>query len=130
MKQFYAKYTEWEDYKNGMYTTELQNKLIIHIKNLLCDEDMFLNTAIEMVKNWEISAKVNLTNKSCNRIAWVGQASCCYKLGANELTVKKAWSEIPEDLKTKANNIANKIVKSYEAKNSKLHKNMGEQMLF
>ena len=130
MKQFYAKYTEWEDYKNGMYIGNIDINLIEEIKKILCDNELFLKYAIDMVKDWNISARVNLTNKSCNRVAWIGQATCCYKLGANEITVKRAWSEISEEMKNEANNTAKKIVNSYESKNTKLHKNMGESVLF
>ena len=48
----------------------------------------------------------HLTNPSVNKIAWIGQASCCFAFGSTSLETKKAWNTLREEKKENANNIA------------------------
>lgn len=127
MKQFFSEYTEWEDFKNGMYVTSVNNfyELEIEAIKILTNESLFFSLAKSVISNWIISSKVNLTNTSYNRRAWVGQASCCYGKGIPEVVTRSAWSKLSDSEKIKANNIADKIIKSfevnYEKSNNKIH---------
>jgi hypothetical protein len=110
MIQIYHKYTEWEDFQNGMFNTAFDNEslLITNAIKLLSDDVLFYQTAINVLNKWPISSDVNLSNNSSNRQSWVGQSACCYKY----------------------NVIADKIIIIYESKYKKIHKNMGTPMLF
>ena len=131
MKQIYAPYTEWEDYKNGMYTLHIPiENDIINGAELLKNENLFFKISLEVINNWVVSTDVNLSNNSCNKQAWIGQASCCYLYGNNELTTRKSWALLTDLEKYKANNIANKIINIYETKSKKLHSRMATEMLF
>ena len=81
-----------------------------------------------------ISAKVNLTNISCNRRAWLGQACCSYKFNVSETSTRLAWGLITEKQRIESNAIADKWIKifeqSYERENRKIHFQMGEKLLF
>lgn len=130
MKQKYAPYHLWEDYINGMYT--LNQPIESDILNgvyLLSNEDLFFSVSLEVIKNWKISAMVNLTSNSVNKQAWIGQAACCYKYGNNELTTRKSWALVSETAKYKANLVADRIINIYENQNKELHSGMGNQML-
>jgi hypothetical protein len=112
MKQIYAPYTEWEDYKNGMYKTIKQSDEVIKSGALLLsNEKEFYNTAIELIENWVISTSINLTNNGINKKAWIGQASCCYKYGLTEESTRLAWGLLTDEQKNKANKVADKIIK-------------------
>lgn len=130
MKQYYHKYTDWEDYKNGMYNDyELSKKedLIIMSVDLLKDKSRFYSVATKMVNEWRISAKVNLTNKDINRRSWIGQAACCFNHGCPELLTRIAWSILTEKERILANKVADKVILEYERQNRKIYKGLEKQ---
>lgn len=130
MKQIYAPYTKWEDYQNGMYTlVQPIEDNILKGANLLKNENLFFQTALNVINNWVISTDVNLTSPNVNKQAWIGQASCCYKYGNNELTTRKSWALLTDIEQYKANAVANKIINIYENKTKELHSRLGKQML-
>ena len=130
MKQYYAKYTDWEDYKNGMYSkynvTE-KEVLIQKSVDLLKDCSLFYNTMILILNEWKVSAKVNMTNLDSNRMAWLGQAACSYNHKSPEVLTRVAWGKLSEVERVKANNTANKIIKKYEREYRRLHNAMESQ---
>lgn len=132
MKQIYHKYDYWEDYKNGMYELNSIDKHIKVIKaiDVLCNNDIFYNACLQLIKDWPISSQVNLTNINQNRRAWLGAAACSYLHKVPEFITRIAWSLINLEHQEKANLIAEKIIKQYETENFGLHKNMGATMLF
>jgi hypothetical protein len=133
VKQVYEHYEKWEDYNNSMYTLKDvidKDKKVIECINLLSNPEDFYKTCIELIEVWNISTDVNLSNTSSNRQAWLGAAACCFKFQAPEYLTRIAWKLLNKDVQLKANYVADKIIKIYERKNTGLHKNMGEQMLF
>lgn len=128
MERYYKEYIFWEDYLNGMYETSSKENDFFYINKaieLLSNENLFLETCLKVVKHWTISTRVNLTNKNCNRQAWLGQACCSYLYNATETQTRQAWMMLTELQRHKANLIADKIIKNfelnYENKNQKLH---------
>lgn len=120
MKQVYYPYWEWEDYQYGMYDSVPDDEMITLIglaRDLLSDPTEFDKEASDMVFNWPISATHNLTNKSINRRAWIGQATCCFALNVPEILTKLAWTELTTEQRNEANNIAQKIIEDYERQN-------------
>lgn len=115
IKQVYYPFTEWEDYKNGMYATSNDEKLIKYATNLLCDKVIFYRKAKEMVSEWKISAEVNLTNLSTNRKSWIGQATCCYVHKVPESLTRLAWNSMHVHQQKSANSVAEKIIKEWES---------------
>lgn len=132
MQQFYAPYSQWEDFNNGMYcsTVTKDENQIIKAKSLLSNPIEFKNTLIKLLKDWPISTKVNLTNKGANRRAWLGAAACNHKHGVTEINTRYAWGELNDIQRFNANTIAELIITDYERKNSKLYKGLGKEMLF
>lgn len=132
LKRIYKPYTLWEDYLNGMYDyskSDNDSILIEKACKLLSNETLFFNTCLNVLDNWKISSDVNLSNVSQNRKAWLGQAACCFKYKVPEILTRFAWSEINEEQRIKANNVAQKIISIYEAKNRRIHTAMGKQLL-
>jgi hypothetical protein len=132
MKRIYKEHTEWECYKNGMYSPSNYNEECIIGKciELLSNCEWFFNTSLVVLNKWKISSDVNLSNTSQNRKSWIGQSACSFMFGATELTTRKAWSRLDKDTQDKANLIADKIIKVYESKNRELHQDMGRELLF
>lgn len=132
MQRVYHKYTEWEDYQNGMFSlvkTDLKEILIEKSIGLLSNKDEFLIACKKVIKKWVIASEENLTNNTSNRRAWLGQAACCIIHKCPETITRIAWGKLEEDKKIQANNIADKIIRSYEINYKPIYKGLGEQML-
>jgi len=117
MKQYYCNYIFWEDYINGMYEIPKQEQEEIYINlavTMLTNVELFLNTCKEVLANWPISSSINLTNKQCNRRAWLGQSCCSYKYKVPETCTRIAWSRLSISQQSIANEIAEKIINSFE----------------
>lgn len=124
MDQFFSHYENWEDYKNGMY--EINNikdkhKKVIGAISVLTDPNYFYSILNNVVCEWSVATKVNLTNISQNRRAWLGAAACCYEHKTPEHLTRIAWNLINKEDQDKANEIAEKIITEYEQKNSNQH---------
>jgi len=131
MNREYHKYTEWEDFKNGMYDTDNgnYNELLSDAILLLSDEKSFYETALKVIESWVVSTKENLTNINSNRRAWIGQASCCFAYGVPEIITRDAWALLTDVQRYNANKVADKIISIYENKNRKIYSRMGKEML-
>lgn len=128
MKRLFEKYTEWEDFKSGMYTMykEKEEYLIRKSVSLLTNDELFLTTCKAVVNEWKITTSVHLTNGTINRKAWLGQAACCYLYKVPELLTRVAWGKLTADQQNAANNIADTVINSYlnnlnHANNRRLH---------
>ena len=119
MKRIYHHYKKWEDYQHGLYTKttgkdEKHDEVLTkQCASLLSDQNWFFRIAREMIHNWPNSADVNLTNPSRNKQAWIGQASCCYALGAPEFITKFAWNQLSPLQRIEANKTADVIIKMW-----------------
>jgi len=120
-KQYFIKYTEWEDYKNGFYNTtcptyltesELTEKSI----KLLSDPEKFNDKCRMVLIKWINSAKVNLTNPEINHKAWLGQAACCYHHLAPNYITRSAWGFLDKKTQDKANRVAQKNIDEFLTK--------------
>ncbi len=91
--------------------------LIALARDLLSDSLEFDKEARDMVFNWPNAAAHNLTNKSINRKAWIGQAACSFACNTPEILTRLAWVELTTDQRIKANNIAQGVIQDYENQN-------------
>jgi hypothetical protein len=114
MKQFYATIYEMECVKNGMYSSFINESKVKKSIELLSNLSLFENEINNVFSNWKISTCVNLSNKSINRKAWLGQSACLIHHSANEKETKKAWFELTEQQQIKANKIAEIKIKEFE----------------
>lgn len=76
---------KWECYKAGFYNTTVTGKTKKECeesyKTFLSNISLFSSTLEKVISEWKYSCEHYLTNKAMNRIAWLGQASCCYHTG-------------------------------------------------
>jgi hypothetical protein len=76
---------KWECHKAGFYASKKEGMTKEQCENayaeFLKDDNKFKNALSHIIKEWKYSCEHYLTNKSMNRIAWLGQASVCYDSG-------------------------------------------------
>lgn len=122
------KYYEWESFENGMYKTLSEIKNFDRFQSLsfntLTDQETFFRNGLLMTTNWKKTCSVFLLNKNINRLAFIGQATCCYIHNSPELATKSAWKEMTEQQQAEANNTAINILLLYEKSYSKIHQQM------
>ena len=123
MERIYHPYDQWEDYKKGMYevknaSNELENKAVSLLKNI----PKLGIVANKVLEKWPIATLENLTNDNCNKIAWLGQASCCYEYGVPEVSTKKAWVRLDEFEQFRSNKIVKQAIDNWLEKHNNLDK--------
>jgi ParB-like chromosome segregation protein Spo0J len=78
-------FEKWECHKAGFYAQKKEGmtnqECEIACAEFLSDSDRFESALKNVISEWKHSCEHYLTNKSMNRIAWLGQASMCYATG-------------------------------------------------
>lgn len=115
IKPIWRNYREWEDFKNGMYRNGNDVEMIKQCYEILTSENLKQNM-IDTSKTYEISTKVNFTNKMFNPVSWLGQATCNLLIGATAQEVCQAWTSMTKEQQTKANSIAKEVIEEWRGK--------------
>lgn len=84
MNRIYHTWDKWECYPAGFFEVNAPKGLtdddcVNLYKELLQDIPEFKRIMRLIIQEWPNSCEHNLTNDRMNRIAWMGQASLCYK---------------------------------------------------
>lgn len=78
-------FDKWECHKSGFYASKKEGmtseECELAYAEYLSNEDRFRGGLDGVINNWINSCEHYLTNKSMNRIAWLGQAAMCYSTG-------------------------------------------------
>lgn len=102
-------YDKWECYPAGFYENSVKDKSHEECKDLfkkvITNNELFRKALNGVITEWKNSCEHYLTNKSMNRIAWLGQAAACYLEGIPS-RYAGAWFEISEKERNQANEIA------------------------
>jgi hypothetical protein len=115
MQQYFSHFETWEDYKAGLYKTSCVDgpqKLSKSI-DVLSDQKLFKSQAEMMFIEWPEATKNNLTNMGLNRLAWVGQATCCFSHKAPDFITKQAWWELADRDRDEANSTASEVIEEW-----------------
>lgn len=124
-------YDKWECYKAGFYETTLEGKSHEEceaiFKETLSDKSKFESALKRVITEWKCSCEHYLTNKSMNRIAWLGQASVCISSGVPS-RYSSAWFDIDEELRTQANELALIYLNEWLVKNNRVKVEMNEAL--
>ncbi len=107
-------WSEWEDFAAGLYASTSDADLQAECRALLADEDCFREAAVEMLREWPEAARHNLVRLVSGKNAWLGQATCCYSLGASAQTVRDAWGTLTNDEQRAANRVAVEVRERWE----------------
>lgn len=115
IKPIWKNYKHWEDFKNGMYQNGHNKEMIKQCYEILTSDDL-KEKMTDTSNTYEISTKVNFTNKMFNPVSWLGQATCNLLIGATAQETCRAWLMMTKEQQTKANNIAKEVIKEWREK--------------
>lgn len=108
-ERIFHTWDKWECYKAGFYESKhptLSNEECKTIyANFFREDGLFDLILTEMIPKWRNSCEHYLTNKSMNRIAWLGQAAVCYK-HAVPACYSGAWFDIDQEQRDAADETA------------------------
>ena len=117
MRPEYHPYWIREEFLNGLFNTTCDEPVLIKkVIRLFNSESRTRQQMNNIISNWPYSTEHNLTNTSKNRVAWLGQAACCYAFKAPDYITKKAWWSVKKENRDKADKIAQTIIQEYEKK--------------
>jgi len=112
---------KWECFPAGFYESSLKDKSHEECQDLfikvLSSKELFSKALDGLIHNWKNSCEHYLTNKSMNRIAWLGQAAVCYSTGV-PARYSSAWFKITEDKRNEANEMALKYLNIWLSMNN------------
>lgn len=117
MKRIFHHYEKWEDWKDGLYRrtlTPAEDTIVSRAARLLRTPVMLKYAMTHCAFQWGHAADVNLSNSSRNRQAWLGQAACCYVVGASESLTKAAWHRLSTAEQDEANKVADYVIALWE----------------
>lgn len=112
MKADFRPYTEWEDFKAGMYRDALaadREPLEKAAVALLSDQHRLVSAMRSVTTEWRLAAEANLHEPPNNR-AWLGQAACCYAAGVPEELTRAAWGRLTDSQRIAANRVADQVI--------------------
>ncbi len=124
-------FDRWECHKAGFYQNtkdgwsheECEAEYI----RVLTDKKLFERTLKKVIKEWKYSCEHYLTNKSMNRIAWLGQAAVCYVSGVPS-RYSGAWFQLTEKQQEEANEIALKYLNKWTKANMNIQLDIEEAL--
>lgn len=124
-------YEKWECHKAGFYLSkkdgwthdECEKEYI----RVLTDNELFESILNKVVSEWKHSCEHYLTNRSMNRIAWLGQAAVCYESGVPS-RYSSAWGLLTEQQQSNANKVALKALNKWLIDNSREEIEMNEAL--
>ena len=88
---------------------------------------------MRVVREWPISCENALTDNTINQKAWIGHAACALAINCPEDITRKAWGYLTHEQQKLANMQAEWAIRKWKqsySKNTELHSDLGEQMLF
>lgn len=109
-------YDKWECHKSGFYKSTKDGwsheECEAEFKRILSDQVLFSEILNKLIYEWKYSCEHYLTNKSMNRIAWLGQAAVCFHSGVPS-RYSSAWFDIDEETRNAANETALKYLNKW-----------------
>lgn len=115
-------YDKWECHKAGFYASRKEGMTAeqceVAYSEFLSNDNLFRETLEKIITEWKYSCEHYLTNKSMNRIAWLGQASMCYATGVPSKFCS-GFNLLTDDQKNKANETALEYLNKWLVNNNR-----------
>jgi hypothetical protein len=112
-ERIFHTYDKWECHKAGFYNSNVDGMSKKECEQVyydfLTNDLLFELTLSKVISEWKHSCEHYLTNKSMNRIAWLGQAAVCYSTGVPS-DFRGGWFLLNEQQQESANKIAYKYL--------------------
>lgn len=106
MIRIYVKYTEWEDWINGMWdklSVDEESDMLLKCINFTGDYVKYGYWMEKVIYQWPNTMKHNLTNVSLNRLAFIGHCAASLAIKSPEYITRKAWRELSPVQRSNAN---------------------------
>jgi hypothetical protein len=106
MKQVYYPYTEWEDYKAGMWRKikpENEKHFLNKAIKFTGDSELYGSWMLKVIEQWPKTCKHNLSDKEHNGRAFIGHAACCLAFNCPEYITREAWGYLTKKQQDDAN---------------------------
>jgi hypothetical protein len=120
--RIYHTYDKWECHKAGFYSSKKEGmtkeQCEFFYANFLRDLNLFENVLNKVINEWKFSCEHYLTNKSMNRIAWLGQASVCLHAGIPSIFCS-GFNLLSQEEQIKANELALKYLNIWLKNNNR-----------
>lgn len=108
-------YTEWEDWKAGMYADKSDSPSgVSSAVSLLRDQHRLAMAMRSVSMYWKNACNANLRESPNNR-SWLGQAACCYAAGVPESITRIAWGLLTDHQRDLANRIADEVIDEWKS---------------
>lgn len=124
-------YEKWECHKAGFYESRFEGKTSeqcqILYAEFLKDNSRFEAALNSVITEWEHSCEHYLTNRSMNRIAWLGQASMCYATGVPSVFCS-GFNLLSDEEQMEANKLALKYLNIWLSNNNRKELTMDEAL--
>ncbi len=108
---------KWECYKAGLYKTTMNGMTKDECEKAYCDflsdSKKFSKVLQSIIVEWKYSCEHYLTNKSMNRIDWLGQAASCYSLGIPAVFSRGGFNLLSNEKQEQANKVALKYLNKW-----------------
>lgn len=122
-------YEKWECHKAGFYKSRVEGKTKEQCENeyaqFLRDLDRFERALRGVISEWKYSCQHYLTNKSMNRIAWLGQASMCLDNGMPSVYCS-GYNLLSDEEKEAADNLALVYLNKWLSQNHQIELDLDE----
>ena len=114
-------YDKWECYKAGFYNSKKEGMTSEDCEKayalFLSDLPLFEEIANKVIVEWKYSCEHYLTNRSMNRIAWIGQAAMCYYSGVPSIFCG-GFNLLTKQQQDDANAVALRVLNKWLSNNS------------
>lgn len=121
-ERIYHTYDKWECYRAGFYENTKEGwtheQCEQEFERILKNKELFEDILKKVIEEWKHSCEHYLTNKSMNRLAWLGQAAVCYSSGVPS-RYSGAWFNLTEEEQNITNNVALKYLNIWLKKNNR-----------
>jgi ParB-like chromosome segregation protein Spo0J len=122
-------YDKWECYKAGFYSPTLNGLTKEECERMyeafLSSEEAFSDALEHVTTEWRHSCEHYLSNKSMNRIAWLGQAAACYAMGIPS-SFRGGFNLLDEVARERANQVALRYLNKWLSANGRPEVTMSE----
>lgn len=121
MERIFHTWDKWESFYSGFFDnnppagiSKSEAESLYH--KLLSDPVEFANVLEKVIVEWPYSCEHNLTNKTLNRIAWMGQAALAYKYKI-PAHFRGGYNLLTKDQQQAADNVALKYINLWMERN-------------
>lgn len=130
-QRIFHTYDKWECHKAGFYKSKkdgmTSDECVNAYAEFLRNDDKFRSGLDGVVREWKHSCEHYLTNRSMNRIAWLGQAAMCYSTGVPSVFCS-GFNLLTEQEQENANKTAFEYLNNWLMKNGLQEVSMNEAL--